>query len=147
MYNLDGAQQTEYPILLNIWESSVRATHHFLKEGDVDRLKKMIEDQDMFNMVQITTARNEANEILGFMGIADHNLEMLFVSAEGRGKGIGKLLIKHAIKNLAVTRVDVNEQNEQAVKFYKHFGFKTVNRSELDAHGNPYPLLHMALKV
>ena len=36
MYTLVTPQKTEYPVLLQIWESSVRATHHFLQEEDIE---------------------------------------------------------------------------------------------------------------
>ncbi len=39
---------------------------------------------------------------------------------------------------------NVNEQNEQAVGFYKKVGFKVTGRSEVDDLGKPYPLLNLA---
>lgn len=48
--------------------------------------------------------------------------------------------IQNAIK------VDVNEQNNHALGFYEHIGFKVVGRSPLDGQGEPYPILHMALE-
>ena len=56
-----------------------------------------------------------------------------------------KKLITYAIDNLQVTKVDVNEQNNQAVGFYKHIGFNTYKRSDLDGEGKEYPILHMRL--
>jgi putative acetyltransferase len=41
--------------------------------------------------------------------------------------------------------VDVNEQNEQAVGFYRHLGFEVEGRSSVDGLGLPFPLLHMRL--
>jgi putative acetyltransferase len=70
---------------------------------------------------------------------------MLFVNADAIGKGVGKALLNHAIHTMKVNKVDVNEQNEQAVGFYQHHGFKTVSRSELDGTGKPFPILHMEL--
>ncbi|RKF18003.1 GNAT family N-acetyltransferase [Alginatibacterium sediminis] len=55
------------------------------------------------------------------------------------------LLLKYAIENLFANKVDVNEQNPEAISFYIHLGFKVVNRSPLDGQGNPFPLLHMEL--
>ena len=78
--------------------------------------------------------------------MAEDNLEMLFIDPKYRGKGIGKSLLNYGIKNLNITKVDVNEQNEQAVGFYKHSGFEVIARSEVDASGKPYPILHMVLK-
>lgn len=80
------------------------------------------------------------------MGISEGNLEMLFIDSSSIGQGIGKLLLLHAITNLNISKVDVNEQNEQALKFYEHFGFKVISRSELDWTGKPYPILHMQLR-
>ena len=70
---------------------------------------------------------------------------MLFISPDARGKGIGSMLATHAIKELGATKVDVNEQNEQALGFYQHIGFSVTGRSPVDGQGKPYPLLHMAL--
>lgn len=82
---------------------------------------------------------------MGFCGIHDGNIEMLFISPDARGKGVGALLAAYAIKSLGATKVDVNEQNEQALGFYLHIGFSVIGRSPIDGQGKPYPLLHMAL--
>ena len=34
----------------------------------------------------------------------------------------------------------------QAAGFYRHLGFETYKRTELEEEGNPYPLLYMKLK-
>jgi putative acetyltransferase len=70
---------------------------------------------------------------------------MLFVLNEVRGQGIGTVLLQHAIEQLAATKVDVNEQNPQAVGFYQHMGFNIESRSPLDDMGKPFPILHMTL--
>jgi len=45
-----------------------------------------------------------------------------------------------------VLKVDVNEQNDQALGFYKGNGFKVISRSEMDSSGKPYPILHLELQ-
>jgi len=70
---------------------------------------------------------------------------MLFLHPEARGNGIGKKLVAFAIDQLKANKVDVNEQNEQAVGFYQHAGFKAISRSETDGLGMPFPILHMEL--
>ena len=47
-FTLDKPDKSEYPELLSIWEKSVRATHHFLKEEDVIFLRKLIEENTCF---------------------------------------------------------------------------------------------------
>lgn len=135
-------KETDYPRLIEIWESAVLNTHDFLKEEDFLYYKKQLPVYFQY----VTLVGFEQDGILaGFMGIAEENLEMLFVDNDYRGTGIGKKLIAYATANLHVTKVDVNEQNTQAVGFYKYMGFKIVRRSELDGEGKEYPILHMQL--
>ena len=70
---------------------------------------------------------------------------MLFVHPEKRGRGIGKTLVRYAVGKLGCGRVDVNEQNGQAVGFYEKLGFRKTGRSPVDAEGRPYPILHLGL--
>ena len=135
-------KETDYPRLIEIWESAVLNTHDFLKEEDFLYYKKQLPVYFQY----VTLVGFEQEGILaGFMGIAEENLEMLFVDNDYRGTGIGKKLIAYATANVHVTKVDVNEQNTQAVGFYKYMGFKIVRRSELDGEGKEYPILHMQL--
>ena len=147
MYQLNKPQKNEYPLLLELWESSVKATHHFLQPGDINVFKSFIRDKEVFDQVNLLCARDANNTILGFMGTSGNSLEMLFISAASLRRGIGQLLLQHAIHKLGITRVDVNEQNKQAIRFYERFGFKTISRSELDGTGKPYPILHMELNA
>ena len=122
--------------LIEIWEASVRATHDFLQESDIIRLKPLILEH-YFDAVDLTCVKNNAAVILGFCGVHNGNIEMLFVSPECRGAGVGKLLTENAIKNQQAIKVVVNEQNSQALGFYKHLGFKVIGRSPLDGQGKP----------
>ena len=80
---------------------------------------------------------------MGFMGIAGKMLEMLFVSNEYRGQGIGKRLLQYGIENYSINELSVNEQNPLAKGFYEYMGFEVYKRTEVDEQGNPYPLLYM----
>lgn len=141
---IEPATKADHPVLLEVWEASVRATHDFLAEGDLLALKPLILEQ-YFDAVDLTTVRNDAGNIVGFCGVSDGNIEMLFIAPHARGQGVGALLVSHSINTQAVNKVDVNEQNEQAVGFYQHIGFSITGCSPLDGQGKPYPLLHMAL--
>ena len=132
----------DYPRLIAIWESAVLNTHDFLREEDFLYYKKQL--PVYFQYVTLLGFEQEG-VLVGFMGIAEETLEMLFVDNDCRGTGVGKKLITYAITNLQVTKVDVNEQNAQAVGFYKYVGFNILKRSELDGEGKDYPILHMQL--
>lgn len=142
--NVEIVEKEDRQRLIEIWEASVRATHDFLAEEDLQELKPLILEQ-YFDAVDLRCARSEDGEILGFCGVHDGNIEMLFISPDARGKGVGSLLADHAIKEQGATKVDVNEQNEQALGFYQHIGFSVTGYSPVDGQGKPYPLLHMAL--
>jgi len=142
--NIENVEKAKYSELIIIWEASVRATHDFLQEEDIKFLKPLILEQ-YFDAVDLKCVKDSSGKILGFSGISDGNIEMLFISPESRGKGVGAALCKHVINNSNVVKVDVNEQNPQAIGFYEHMGFKVIGRSPLDGQGKPFPLLHMEL--
>ena len=73
------------------------------------------------------------------MGLSDDMLEMLFVLPEEQGHGYGKAFVDYAIDKCNIYKVDVNEDNEQAYKFYLHMGYEVIGRDELDPSGKPFP--------
>ena len=128
--------------LLRVWESSVRATHLFLSEQEIENIKRYV-PQALREIPNLLIAENEAGMPVAFAGVSGRKLEMLFVAAEERGRGIGKKLLQYAADAYAVNELTVNEQNPQAIAFYKHMGFTIVKRTTADEQGNPYPLLYM----
>lgn len=97
------------------------------------------------NVEYLIIAEKEFGEPVAFMGIDSNRLEMLFLSPEVRGKGLGKQLLQYGIETYNIQELTVNEQNPQAVGFYEHMGLQTYKRTEYDEEGNPYPLLYMRL--
>lgn len=141
---LSATSHERFTELIDVWESSVRATHHFLQEEHIAFFKPLL-ITEYFKSVELWHVQNSDNRIMGFLGLSDGMIEMLFIHPDFFGKGIGKRLAHFAIHEKHATRVDVNEQNEQAVGFYQHLGFQTIKRSEKDGLGFPFPILHMAL--
>lgn len=130
--------------LTAVWESSVKATHGFLNENDIIALHPFVEAA--IREIEHLIVAYENQGPVGFMGISKDKLEMLFLDPVCIGKGIGKRLITKAILEYGVSYVDVNEQNPNAEKFYKHFGFTVFERKEVDEMGNPFPVLKMKLR-
>ena len=77
------------------------------------------------------------------MGMDGNSIEMLFIHPDHFRRGGGKMLIEHAQSMYLTVRLDVNEQNPQARRFYESQGFVVSGRSETDGQGRPFPLLHM----
>ena len=130
--------------MINVWERSVRATHHFLAPTDIDFYKSLVSQMD-FGAFQSYYILDESDDVVGILGITPGKLEMLFVIPECIGKGVGRSAMDFVLDELNVTHVDVNEGNSSAVDFYKHFGFEVYDRTPLDDSGKPYPILKMKL--
>lgn len=128
--------------LLEVWEASVRATHLFLSDEEIKNIKEYV-PQALNGVEHLLVAEYDKGCAVAFVGIEDGSLEMLFISPEERGKGLGNRLLQYGIEKYAVKRLTVNEQNPQAKGFYEHMGFHVYKRTELDEQGNPYPLLYM----
>ncbi|NRB50274.1 MAG: GNAT family N-acetyltransferase [Saprospiraceae bacterium] len=143
---IDSIPKADYVEVVDLWEASVRATHHFLPESDIQFFKPLILNQYL-DHVDLSCLRDQAGKIAGFLGVTDGKIEMLFIHPAARGQGVGKRLLLHAVQDLGAREVDVNEQNEQAVGFYHHLGFSTISRSPVDGMGKPYPLLHMTYSL
>lgn len=129
--------------LTEVWKESVRTSHHFLSEQDIAHLRPYV-----------LTALQEVEHLLvayqgqrpeGFIGIQKDKIEMLFLSPDYIGQGWGSRLVDWAIHTYDATKVDVNEQNEQAARFYEHKGFRVIGRDALDEQGHPFPILHLEL--
>ena len=74
--------------LLEIWEGSVKETHPFLSDAEIGHIKKYV-PQALENVAQLIVLERENGFPAAFMGLEGQKLEMLFVSPEERGKGLG----------------------------------------------------------
>ena len=137
------ADRQHYSEIISVWEASVRATHHFLTEKEINFFRPLIVEQYL-PAVNVYYLTDTNGKMMGFIGVAEDNIEMLFIHPDYRRQGVGKQLLNYALKTLKAKFVDVNEQNQQAVDFYLHMGFQVINRSETDGMGKPFPLLHLA---
>lgn len=129
-----------------VWEESVRATHHFLSEADMDLLIPAAR-KELAEIAPIYCLRDSDGLVNAFMVVEDKKIEALFVAPTHRGSGGGRLLVEYAVVVLGACEVDVNEQNYLAVGFYEHLGFRTFGREPSDLQGFPFPILHMKLRT
>lgn len=132
--------------LLEVWENSVKATHLFLSDNEIEKIKEYV-PQALKEVAHLIVIENENDIPIAFMGIEGTKLEMLFIKNSERRKGLGRQLLNYGIKNYNINELIVNEQNPNAKEFYEHLCFKVYKRTELDEQGNPYPILYMRLEV
>lgn len=142
---LEGRDNVTIEALVALWERSVKATHDFLDNDAISRIKTYVPTA-LASVETLCTISADNGIPLGFMGAQNGRLEMLFIDNIARGQGLGSQLLNYGIQQLRVYELTVNEQNPQAIAFYQHHGFSTYKRTELDEEGNPYPLLYMKLQ-
>lgn len=155
-----AARRSMMPAFLTLWEASVRATHLFLSEEDIAILRpevmSTIETITHF-YVGIESGQEESrqegregqqitlSEVRGFLGVEEDSIEMLFVDPNYFNQGFGSNLLELAVAKLGARYVDINEENGEAAEFYRLRGFEVFDRSDEDAYGNHYPILHLKL--
>ena len=142
--NIRRANSDESEIIVDIWLRSVRATHTFLSEQEIQALLPLVGPE--LDKCQLWVLCADAGSPVGFLGMSPSQIEAMFIAPEFLRCGGGRQLVEHAV-SLADSdlTVEVNEQNTGACRFYEACGFRVVGRSEVDTGGRPYPLLHMKL--
>lgn len=143
---ITAVESDDIPRAVEVWEASVRATHHFLTEDDIQFFKPLVWEE-LRQLETLKCVRDGEGQVTGFIGVEGASIEALFIHPAWRGQGIGRRLLTYAVERLGTTELDVNEQNDQAVGFYRHMGFEVAGRSEEDGLGKPFPLLHMRMQA
>ncbi|MFR4452915.1 MAG: GNAT family N-acetyltransferase [Ruminococcus sp.] len=110
--------------LVEVWEKSVRVTHLFLSDSEIENIKDYV-PQALRGIESLVIAEDGNHIPVAFMGIEEGSLEMLFITPKERGKDLGKQLIQYGIEKYSV----LNEQNPQAKGFYEHMGFQVYKRT------------------
>ena len=142
MNHIRLSTEADTAALAGIWRASVRATHDFLSESDYRDIDTLVAEHYL-PATRVWVALDEAGRARGFLGLSGAHVDALFIDPVSRGQGVGRRLLAHAESRAGRLTVDVNEQNLQAVGFYRHMGFEVAGRSPTDDAGRPYPLLHM----
>ena len=128
--------------LTNLWERSVKTSHHFLNLNEIERIKQYVPNE-LRKVAKLFVAIEKSNVLLAFIGIKDNMIQMLFVDDKYVRKGIGSKLVDYVINNYDIKYVEVNEDNLIAHKFYLNKGFKDLKRKEYDNYNDPYPIIIM----
>lgn len=85
MYQIIKPTPDDFDELTCLWEASVRATHHFIPEAYIQKLKPLVWSVYLHSMPLYMIRDNAGIE--GFMGINGTMLEMLFVHPRAIGYG------------------------------------------------------------
>ena len=89
----------DYARVVEVWEASVRATHTFVTEADIEVIRPLVWDS-LPDVSHLLCVRERTGQVAGFIGVEDRTVEMLFVDPAWRGQGIGRRLLSHAVTTL-----------------------------------------------
>lgn len=160
MVSVRPARDSERPGLLSVWRSAVDATHDFLSPADIDWyephvLAHLRSAKDVRIATPTESTANDAggaDAAVGFIAQEGGAIQMLFVSEDAQGTGVGSALLADVVADVSRSgidelSVDVNEDNESGRRFYAARGFVVASRSDHDDQGRPFPILHLRLRL
>ena len=84
-HGVSTAYTEDYSRVVEVWEASVRATHHFVSESDIEIFRPLVKDE--LPTVDLGCVRDENGVVVGFIGISKRKVEMLFIHPDWRGQG------------------------------------------------------------
>lgn len=145
MITLRASTSRDATRILDIWSRAVDATHDFLLPADRTAIGEEV--KAFLPQAPLTLAVDVEDHALGFMFVHEGHMEALFIDPDHHGKGIGKALVQSALTLHPALTTDVNEQNDEALGFYRRLGFEPTGRSDLDGQGRPYPLIHLRFRA
>ncbi len=120
---------------MDLWSRASKLAHPFVEgEGEGRRARKMRE-------IYLRDAENWVAEdggvVVGLLGLPGSEIGGLFVLPEAQGRGIGRVLVEHAVALYGEVRLDVFEANAKARGFYERMGFEERGRRADDDSGHP----------
>jgi|SRR5580698_6295578 putative acetyltransferase len=134
-FRIRRAVPADHDALVDIWIRAVRATDKFQMRESV------------LSNLELWVLCSRWSEPCGFMGLSGASVEALFIAPEWIGLGGGSRLLNHARALKGRLRVEVDEQNPGATRFYRACGFEVVDRRDVDSGARPYPVLRMRQAV
>ena len=141
-YRIRKATPADADRLFEVWQTSVDATHDFVTAEDMAEIAKLVRE-DYLPVADLDLIEDANGTVLAFMGMTGAEIDSLFVHADARGNGVGRVLVDLAMRRFPIVVTEVNEQNTQGVGFWHYMGFRQIGRSDTDGQGRPYPLLRL----
>jgi putative acetyltransferase len=139
---LRDAAPDDQDALVRVWRRAVEATHDFLSPADVDGFEEQVHGILPRAAIRVACDPDDG-AVVGFLGARGGEVDMLFVDPDAHGRGAGTALLEEMAAHHAILTVDVNEQNPAARAWYGRRGFVEFARSETDADGLPFPIVHL----
>src|SRR4051812_2292122 len=108
MFTIREVRPSDVSTLVDLWLRSVRATHDFLSEEDVQSLLPEVRDVLASGQLELWALASDGESLMGFMGMVGNSVEALFLAPEHLHKGGGRRLLEHARSLKGALTVDIN---------------------------------------
>ncbi|MEG1004323.1 MAG: N-acetyltransferase [Clostridium sp.] len=120
--------------VMDIWEESTIKAHDFI---DKDYWKNNYDTvKNVHIPISDTFVYDDGENIKGFISIIDDEfIGALFIDVKYQGLGIGSKLINYTTSKYGKLNLAVYKENEKAVKFYTHKGFKIIKEQKNEDSG------------
>lgn len=123
---LDQIDESQLDQLMIIWLAGNLQAHHFVSAAfwrqNIPAVRAALPT------AEITVALNDADEMIGFMGIQENYLAGLFVMGKYQNQGVGHALLATAQRQYPSLTLDAFQQNKGAVRFYRRHGFEVTEQ-------------------
>ena len=111
-----------------IWLDTNIKTHYFISaqywKSNFELVKELLLQATVY-------VYEDKQEIQGFIGLSNEDIEGIFVSAEMQSQGIGKILLNYVKGKRNKLILNVYQKNTRAISFYQREGFE-IQYSGLD---------------
>lgn len=115
--------------IMEIWLNTNISTHHFIDSHYWKDNYDLVKEQLPTATINVYL---EGNEILGFIGISENFIAGLFVKEGVQSRGIGTQLLNSVKQSVNSLKLDVYQENKQAIQFYSKHGFNVSDENDLE---------------
>ncbi|GAB2203422.1 GNAT family N-acetyltransferase [Roseibium sp.] len=107
--------------IIHIWRKASEFAHPFLSDNFHDMAATAIRD---IYLPKAETYVTEINGVaVGFISLLDNYIGGLFLDPQYHGRGLGRALVGHAVKQKGPLTVEVFKENARGRRFYAANGF------------------------
>ncbi|WP_413111760.1 GNAT family N-acetyltransferase [Thaumasiovibrio sp. DFM-14] len=135
---ISQVQSFEYPCAVQVWVQSVKQQAQWQDKKEVMSFRRLLL-QDYLPNLECYAIRNEKQQILGLIGLANKQVFLLSVLPGYQRNGLAKRLINYAINEFGVYKVNVPASNRPALELFHAQGFYSVARHDKDYIGRAMP--------
>ena len=136
---------TDIENLSSIWLDASLLAHPFIGKVRLIEQRKLIAEKYLPDAE--TWVACQAGAPVGFISLIDTFIGGLFVAPSQQKRGVGRMLVAHALERKEKLSLEVYTQNRQAVRFYTALGFREVSRRPFDDQGLPFENAHLEIKA